>query len=293
MVGQADAQLVFVYMIANCDADGFIDQTQEVIAALTGVPLGRVRVAIEMLCAPDSRSRSTEEQGRRLVPMDDSRDWGWQIVNYAKYRAMRDEEVRRAQNRDAAARRRERLVNSTMTRQRESASVSRGQPMQKKKQKQRKKEEESKDDCPARFASPGPTTDSQPVLGVELAGTVPESLEGARAARPRRGVAAGAESVDPRETTGAAVEEIPLAGGEGWVPSVAEFEEWVRLFPGVDVRAEFRRMRAWSLSARKRKTLRGVRAFVRNWLDAEQNRGGGRETMRSREARDYTEANKP
>jgi hypothetical protein len=27
--------------------------------------------------------------------MDDHRDWGWQIVNYAKYQAMRDEEGRR------------------------------------------------------------------------------------------------------------------------------------------------------------------------------------------------------
>mgnify|MGYP003442322987 FL=1 len=31
--------------------------------------------------------------------MDEHRDWGWRVVNYAKYRAIRDEDDRREQNR--------------------------------------------------------------------------------------------------------------------------------------------------------------------------------------------------
>jgi hypothetical protein len=41
------------------------------------------------------------EEGRRLVPIDPSRDWGWLIVNYQHYRKVRDEEVRRSYFRDA------------------------------------------------------------------------------------------------------------------------------------------------------------------------------------------------
>ncbi len=75
----------------------------------------------------------------------------------------------------------------------------------------------------------------------------------------------------------------------------AEVEEWRRLFPGVDVLVQFRRMRAWSEANRtRRKTKQGIRVFVTRWLDQEQNQagsGGRREGMRGRVAREYIETN--
>ena len=120
MVGRSDMQLVFIYMLANCDAKGVFDQTPEVVAALTGIPIERVEVAIKQLESPDPRSRTATDDGRRLVLLDDHRDWGWRIVNYAEYRNSRDEEQRREQNREAQTRRRERVS----TRQQPSAAVS-------------------------------------------------------------------------------------------------------------------------------------------------------------------------
>ncbi len=70
------------------------------------------------------------------------------------------------------------------------------------------------------------------------------------------------------------VELIPLNDGSGWRPSQSLYEEYCRLYPGVNVQQEFRGMRAWCLAnPSKRKTRRGVTAFVNNWLSKSQNQG--------------------
>lgn len=95
---------VFVFMLAHADADGNLDMTLEAIARRSCVPLEEVRTAIGHLEAPDPASRSPEEEGRRLVRIDSHREWGWHIVNYPKYRGLRDLDERRRQTREAVAR---------------------------------------------------------------------------------------------------------------------------------------------------------------------------------------------
>lgn len=87
---------VFMDLLVLADSDGVIDMTPEAISRRTNVPLENVRNAIVALCAPDPASRTPEEEGRRLIPIDAHRSWGWQIVNYHHYRAIRDEEARRS-----------------------------------------------------------------------------------------------------------------------------------------------------------------------------------------------------
>lgn len=101
MRGQSDVILVFVNMLATCDADGTVDKTQRVIADETGLPLERVQTALAVLESPDPDSRTPDLEGRRIVRLEEHRSWGWSIVNYAKYRAMRDDESRREQVREA------------------------------------------------------------------------------------------------------------------------------------------------------------------------------------------------
>jgi hypothetical protein len=86
---------VFMDLLVLADVDGVVDMTQQAIARRTNVPIETVTRAIEVLCAPDPASRSPDEDGRRLTPIDSRRSWGWQIVNYHRYRGMRDEESRR------------------------------------------------------------------------------------------------------------------------------------------------------------------------------------------------------
>lgn len=51
--------------------------------------------------------------------------------------------------------------------------------------------------------------------------------------------------------------------------------KWSELYPAVDVMQELRKMAGWcDANATKRKTRRGVRTFIANWLAKEQDKGG-------------------
>jgi hypothetical protein len=90
---------VFMDLLVLSDEDGVVDKTTKAISRITNVPLEIVENAIEKLSAPDIDSRTPDEDGRRIVLIDKNRNWGWRIVNYDKYRKIRDEEARRISNR--------------------------------------------------------------------------------------------------------------------------------------------------------------------------------------------------
>lgn len=91
---------VFMDLLVLADSDGVVDMTVEAVARRTNVPYDEVKDAIDTLCAPDARSNSPNEEGKRLLPIDERKPWGWQIVNYHHYRAIRDEQARREYMRD-------------------------------------------------------------------------------------------------------------------------------------------------------------------------------------------------
>lgn len=70
------------------------------------------------------------------------------------------------------------------------------------------------------------------------------------------------------------VAAIILNDGSEWRPTEALFAEYVRLYPGVDVKQQFNEMRGWCLSNPTQvKTRRGVKRFVNGWLSRKQNEG--------------------
>lgn len=79
-------RLVFQDLIVLSDVNGVVDKTPEAISRRTNVPLEIVLKAIQQLEQPDAKSRSSEENGARIRRLDEHRDWGWEIVNYHKYR---------------------------------------------------------------------------------------------------------------------------------------------------------------------------------------------------------------
>lgn len=109
-------RFVFMDLIVLADSDGVVDMTPEAIARATNVPLDIVNSAVNKLTQPDPRSRSKEENGARLRKLDDHRDWGWQIVNYEHYRAIRDEDERklymRSYMRNYRSKKKQALVNN-------------------------------------------------------------------------------------------------------------------------------------------------------------------------------------
>ena len=101
---------VFMDLLVLADREGVVDMTLDAISRRTNVPEEMVAHAIAELMREDRKSRSHEEDGRRIVPIDSHRDWGWQIVNYEHYRNIRDEEARRTYFRD---KKREQRLKST------------------------------------------------------------------------------------------------------------------------------------------------------------------------------------
>lgn len=99
---------MFMDLLVLSDADGVVDMTHEAIARRTNVPISEVQRYITELQQADEASRSKMHEGRRIIPIDSSRGWGWQIVNYRHYRTIRDEEARKSYFRDQKRKQRKR-----------------------------------------------------------------------------------------------------------------------------------------------------------------------------------------
>lgn len=66
---------------------------------------------------------------------------------------------------------------------------------------------------------------------------------------------------------------IPLNDGSEYGINPQQVEEWSSTYPNVDVVAELKKMRQWSIAnPRKRKTRRGVMSFANSWLSKEQDK---------------------
>lgn len=95
LYGQFEPTVVFMAMLVIAEREGIVDMTREAIAARCGYPLDIVERGITELEKPDPQSRTPDEDGRRLVRLEDSRNWGWRITNYEKYEKIRSAEERR------------------------------------------------------------------------------------------------------------------------------------------------------------------------------------------------------
>lgn len=89
------ALITFQQLIVLCDADGVVDMTPASISRRTGIPLEHIEHGLNVLIKPDPSSRTDNEDGRRLLPLSDSRQWGWEIVNHKHYRDLRTANDRR------------------------------------------------------------------------------------------------------------------------------------------------------------------------------------------------------
>jgi hypothetical protein len=93
--GPWQALVTFQQLIILADKHGDVDMTAEAIARRTTIPLEVVTVGLRELVKPDPHSRTPDEEGRRVIPLADNRDWGWHVVNHDKYRKIRSQEERR------------------------------------------------------------------------------------------------------------------------------------------------------------------------------------------------------
>ena len=111
--GPWQALVTFQQMIVLANKHGEIDMTAEAISRLTTIPLEIIEIGLRELVLPDVKSRSPDEEGRRIVLIDSGRSWGWRVVNYDHYRKIRSEEDRREYHKLYARERRAKEKEST------------------------------------------------------------------------------------------------------------------------------------------------------------------------------------
>lgn len=83
-------------MLAMADRRGRVWASVPGLANRARVKVEDARAAIAFFMAPDPDSRTKEHEGRRIEEIDG----GWQLLNYEKYRAARDEDERRQYQRE-------------------------------------------------------------------------------------------------------------------------------------------------------------------------------------------------
>lgn len=60
----------------------------------------------------------------------------------------------------------------------------------------------------------------------------------------------------------------------------SDIDEWSSLYPAVDVLQELRKMKGWlDANPSRRKTRKGIKRFITNWLAKEQDKGGTRQSF--------------
>jgi uncharacterized phage protein (TIGR02220 family) len=87
---------VWGYVVAHA-VNGSVELNPELIAFLIGEPIEAVNSAIEKFTQPDPRSRSKEQEGRRLLRVG---EFLYEVVNHLKYQKVASNEQRKEKTRE-------------------------------------------------------------------------------------------------------------------------------------------------------------------------------------------------
>lgn len=142
---------VWAYVIANTRPPGAVEINPLILAAILGTTPGEINAAIEVLTSPDERSRTKLHDGRRLLKTG---DFSYDVPTWQQYRDARNDEERKAYNREAQ--RKHRLSNSL------SMTVSDSKPKQKQKQSTEAEAEAVPPSTGAKGISEGRSSDRLP-----------------------------------------------------------------------------------------------------------------------------------
>ena len=110
-------KVLWITMLAMADRNGRIWASLPGLADAAKITIEQCKDAIHRLSSPDEYSRTKEHEGRRIKEIDG----GWEILNYMKYREMRDSDERRIQVRRATKRWRSKKADQI--------TVSHGEPL--------------------------------------------------------------------------------------------------------------------------------------------------------------------
>lgn len=109
----------FTDLLLCADCKGYIIMTPAAIARRIGASVDEVEWGISELEKPDPNSKTKDGKGKRIEPLGKS-GYGWRIINYESYRALKDadqmrEATRRRVNRHRAKKKDVTLCNADVT----------------------------------------------------------------------------------------------------------------------------------------------------------------------------------
>lgn len=109
---------VWITMLTMADQYGNVHASVPGLAKRATVTIEECEQALAKFLAPDAYSRTPDHEGRRIEVMEG----GWHLLNYLRYRDMRDEDARREQNR--VAQQKHRMSAKNADSQQENLTVS-------------------------------------------------------------------------------------------------------------------------------------------------------------------------
>ncbi len=226
-------RIAWIAMLAMADRHGCIHASVPGLARRAAITLDECKAALETFLSPDEYSRTPDYEGRRIEVIDG----GWRLLNYFKYRDTRDEDAKREA--DAARQRRHRA---------------------------------------SRLVSGADSDKSQPVTTTESRHAESVTKRDSHAMSHEVAQAEAEAEADGKDTPASPVAApppfitLPMNTGEAWPVNPEMVAEWKQLFPAIDVEQCLRQMRAWcDAKPGNRKTKKGMKAFIVNWLGREQN----------------------
>jgi hypothetical protein len=98
-----ETKVVWVTMLAMADRHGRVWASKPGLANRAQISVKKTILALDRFLSPDEHSRTTDNEGRRIEPIDG----GWRLLNHSKYRELRDEEERKAYKREWIRKKRE------------------------------------------------------------------------------------------------------------------------------------------------------------------------------------------
>ena len=113
----AETRVVWITLLAKSDKTGYARLSLSGLQRAANVPMEAVQKALLTLTSPDPDSRTSAEEGRRILKVDG----GWFVVNYEKHRKGALEDAARE---FLAAKKREERSNSTAKMSRHVADIS-------------------------------------------------------------------------------------------------------------------------------------------------------------------------
>lgn len=78
----SDTRVLWVTILALCNSEGFVPSSRSGLLRAANIPEDKFEIGLSTLESPDSDSRSSEYDGRRIEKCEG----GWMVLNYKKYR---------------------------------------------------------------------------------------------------------------------------------------------------------------------------------------------------------------